>query len=176
MLGQPNLTEKILTFLANLDNALDYPKSFGQLLNWDKHQYYKNRKRLKTQVQRERKRIQEAARRLEKTASLTYDKKMNQYRLTPTGWLKFMQYYKKRNTKNAKQRGVEKYFIIWDIPEEHRRFRNLFRECLANLGCHMEQKSVFQTNDPTVFKFAQKIVSNCDLDGYVKFIEAKNIF
>ena len=56
----------ISTILADISDAMDYPKSFGQLLNWDKHEYFKNLERLKAREKRERRRIKQALWRLEK--------------------------------------------------------------------------------------------------------------
>lgn len=176
MIGQPNITEKVILFLSDVTDAMDYPKSFSQLLSWDKHQYYKNRDRLKAKEKRERARILKAIKRLEKAEVITFNKKQEKYKLTPSGWLKFLHYYNKNRSKKPSREGIEKYFIIFDIPEEHRYFRDLFRQCLVNLGCRFEQKSVFQTADLEVFKFAQQIVANCDLDDHVKFIEAKRVY
>jgi DNA-binding transcriptional regulator PaaX len=175
MIGQPNLTDKILSFIADLDDSMDYPKSFGQLLNWDKHEYYKNRDRLKAQEKRMRNRLKQAIRNLEKAETITFSNKLKEFKLTPRGWITYAVRYSRHNKQKSKSEKLGKYIIIFDIPEEYRRFRDLFRECLKNLGCQYTQKSVWFTSDKSVWEFAQKIVANCELEGYVKFIKAERI-
>ena len=173
---KPGVTEKILTFLAEAGKVFDLPKSFGDLMNPTKREYYRGLERERLQRRRERRRVKKALWRLEKAAAITFDKKLDKYKLTPAGWLKFMHYYNKRSSKSPSTEGIEKYFIIFDVPKKYDRFRDLFRQCLQNMGCRFEQKSVYQTADPRIFRTAQKIVANCELGSYVKFIEAKRIY
>jgi len=174
MIGKPTLTDKIINFIADLDDAMDYPKSFGQLLSWDRHEYYKQKNRIKAAQRRERKRIKDALWRLEKAEAITFNKKLGEYKLTPKGWLKFMHFYNQK-TKKKEGKTEGKYLMFFDIPEEYSRFRDLYRTCLKNLGCRMIQKSVWTTNDLKVLKFVQKIAVNCELEGHVRFTEIKKI-
>ena len=180
MLGKPTITDKLLSFLADLDDAINYPKSFGQLINWDKHQYYKHINRLKAQQKRERKRIKNALWNLEKVEVVTYNQQSGGYKLTFKGWLKYMYLYNKRNKDNRKDKLKKslkgQYLVVFDIPKDYDRFRDLFRECLKNMSFHMVQKSVWQTSDKNDFIYTQKIVSNCELDGHVKFIKVDRMF
>ena len=69
-----------------------------------------------------------------------------------------------------------KYIIVFDIPEDYRRFRDLFRQCLINRNCRLLQKSVFVCPNKDVFIWSQKVVANCHLGGQVKFIEANKVY
>lgn len=172
------MTEQILNFLSELDEIIDLPKSFNQLLYWDKHQYYKARARITTEERLNRKRIKECLYRLKKAEILSFQDNMNRYQLTAQGWLKYLYYKTKHKSKYraTEKEGSTTYVIIFDIPEEHRRFRESLRLCLHNLDFKLFQKSVFLTKNEKNFMWVQKIVANCRLDDYVKFIEARKIY
>jgi DNA-binding transcriptional regulator PaaX len=176
MLDKPSLSEKIIMFLAEMGDATDYPKSFNQLLNWDKEKYYREKERLKAQERRYRKRIQRALKNLEAAEMLNYNQSAKKYELTPAGWIRYLYYFSKKQTTKKKQNKDDKYIIVFDIPEVQRRFRDLFRQCLVNRHARFVQKSVFICPDKEVFDWAKKITANCHLDGHVKFIEAKKIY
>src|SRR3989338_11476789 len=174
MIGKAPTTEAIINLLSGISEL--YQKSLQNAFNPLRRKYYKEISDKIESARRERKRVKDALWLLKKAEAITYNKQDSKYNLTIKGWLKFLHYYNKSKPKQEKTNSSEKYLIIFDIPEKHRRFRNLFRQCLYNLNCELVQKSVFQTKDPWVFNFAKKIVSNCDLDGHVKFVEAKKIY
>ena len=174
--GKVGLTmpESIVFILAGVNKIAEYSIRVNELvdpLKRDKRLEYEQ----KEHERNERKKLLQAYRRLEKAEEITFNTSKGEYQLTPAGWLKFVYYYNKHNLGN--KNGVKgDYVIMFDIPEKHRRFRDVFRECLKNLGCEYIQKSVFYSNNKDVFVFAQKVVVNCELSEYVRFVCAKEIF
>ncbi len=172
------LPSSIVLLLGGVDRLAGF--SFGvisgEILSHARQDYRIKRELREIEI-KERKKFKQALRRLELAEEITFNKKENEYRLTTNGWLKFVKYYNKYNKKGDTKTGEKgDYIIMFDIPEKHRRFRDLFRSCLVNLGCQYIQKSNFYTNNRSVFVFAQKMVANCELSEYVKFVEAKEIF
>ncbi len=174
---KPPLPGSIVLILGGLEKLADFSYSVlsKEALYPARRDCRMKRERWEREVSR-RKKIKQALRRLEKAEHVTFDKKRGTYHLTPSGWLKFIKYYNTYNKKNKKRTAKGDYIIMFDIPEEHKRFRDLFRACLVNLGCEYIQKSNFYTQDKDVFVFAQKIVANCELSEYVKFVEANKIY
>jgi hypothetical protein len=176
MIGKAPVTENVIYLLSDLADIIDFwaPKTRREWRERDLILAYRNNKRVKASKAREGKRVKRALANLERAEAITFDKKEGKYKLTPKGWLKFLQYYTKGQKKKKREK-VGEYLIVFDIPEKHRRFRDLFRKCLFNLGFNPVQKSVFQTNKEDKFIFAQKIVANCGLERHVKFVEARRI-
>ena len=175
------MPSSVVLLLGGMDKLANF--SFG-ILSGEALSLARKDHRIKRELKeleiKERKKLKQVLRRLEQAEEITFNKKENKYHLTPTGWLKFVKYYNKYNKNNDdnKGKGSKKgdYIIMFDVPEEHRRFRDLLRQCLVNLGCTYIQKSNFYTDNYDVFVFAQKMVANCELTEYVKFVEAKEIF
>jgi len=126
--------------------------------------------------QRERKRIAKAFENLCQADYLTAVKgKKGTYRITPKGWLKFAISYArhfKASATSGKQGG---FLIVFDIPERHRQFRDVFRRVLYSLGFSQFQRSVFYTSDRKVFEFAARIIVNCELEDCAKLVFADKI-
>jgi len=137
---------------------------------------FRSGRRIRAQEKRQRKRIKEALKRLEKIELLSLDKTGSKYKLKPQGWLRYMYYFSKQVPIKIKKRVITpKYLIVFDIPEDYRRFRDLFRACLRNRGCRFLQKSVFVCPDKATFEWAQKVTINCGLERCVRFIIAEKI-
>lgn len=179
MLTKIGLTEKIIRGLASLEEAYFIFRQERQLSTWLNKFYYRQYKREKAAYKRGRKRILEALNRLEKAKTLSYSHKTQSYQLSTKGWLKYLYYYSRHNLgKNTKDVKVtkKKFLVIFDIPETHRRFRDILRKCLQNQDCQMIQKSVFICYNEKVFLWVKKVVANCELDGHVLFIEADKMY
>lgn len=179
MLTQPTLTEKIIKCISAIPEFVYIPATVPKMIRWIEGAPYRQHKRQTNMERRMRKRIKEALSRLEKTEILSYSQTAKSYRLTPKGWLKYLYYYsqhkvshKVRPTKN----NTRKYLVLFDIPEKHRRFRDLLRQSLINQDCKMVQRSVFVCSNKVVFEWAKKVVCNCELEGHVLFIEASKIY
>lgn len=178
MLTKPTLSEKIIRGLSTLEEAFYLPKSDSQLAHWFEQNYYRKQKRKKAHERRMRKRISEALRRLEKEAILSRTKEDKSYRLTPKGWLRYLYYHASEGPQDNPSpltQSKMNYLIIFDIPEAHRRFRDLLRQGLKNQGSKMLQKSVFLCSGRNSFEWAKRVVKSCELDGHVLFIEASKL-
>lgn len=100
-----------------------------------------------------------------------------EYRLTLKGWTRFMLNYA-RNMQHEKRRGTKGkrwYIVIFDIPEEFRRFRDSLRMTLYSLGFSMLQQSVFVTHEVEHFEMISKIVSQTELMDRVKLIVGERV-
>jgi len=179
MITKPTLTEKIIRGVSFAEEAFYLPKSDSQAYHWFGRYVDRKRRRKKAHERRVRKRVCEALKRLEKTKILSYSQDSESYRLTPKGWMKYMYYYSRRKPQSKKGRSKRvgrKYLVIFDIPETHRRFRDLLRQSLQIQGCRMIQKSVFACPNENIFQWAKKVICNCELDGHVLFIEAERVY
>jgi DNA-binding transcriptional regulator PaaX len=178
------LTEQILAVISDLEDIFDIPRSMRQLVYRHEYEHWKLAKRRGAVQQRERHRIKKALWSLEQAEYLTATKKENgthEYRLTQKGWLKFSLRYaqqlKKSLPSSPSPHTINKgaYVIIFDIPEEHRRFRDVFRQVLVNLGCVRLQKSIFLTHDISTTRLIARIVANCELEDRVKILLVRSI-
>ena len=181
MIGEPGITEKIFIYLGRdtVSPIFNFGRGWDAAFNPSKRDYYRERDARFAEQRNKRRRVRDALKRLEKAEAISYNKKDNTYTLTPSGWLKFMHYYNKHTKELKKSKKKDQsgcFIIIFDIPERHRRFRDLFRQSLYNLGCDLVQKSVFKTDDRDVFVYAQRIVANCGLDGHVMFVDARKLY
>ena len=98
------------------------------------------------------------------------------YRVTPKGWIKYALCYAKHFKKKGTKGERKSYIIIFDIPEQHRGFRDTLRRVLYSLGFLQLQRSVFITHDETALQFASRVVANCELEDRVKFVIADKVF
>lgn len=77
--------------------------------------------------------------------------------------------------KDKKKRKDGKWqMVIFDIPENKRNLRDLFRECLQLLGYKMLQQSVWVC-PYDVFKETEEIIRRYSLDRYVKLFLIEEI-
>lgn len=111
-----------------------------------------------------------------KRAQMIVEERGN-YRLTLKGWTRFMLNYAKNMGKEKRRRTNDKrwYIVIYDIPEEFRRFRDSLRMTLYSLGFSMLQQSVFVTHDAEHFEVISKIVSQTELMDRVKLIVGERV-
>lgn len=88
--------------------------------------------------------------------------------LTEKGWKKcisaFAQGYVKlaKTGKRVKKRDCH-YIIIFDIPENKRRLRELLRKCMVNIGFKLLQKSIYVTRDPKAYRDIQLLIEKSGL-------------
>ena len=179
----PTFTDQLLGALTDLENLFDIPRSMRQVVYSLEYKHYKLKRRRTETEQRERRQVQQALRRLEKAEYVSIDKRKNgdkSYRLTPKGWLKFAIKYApilKKQEKREKQEDIAKgsYVIIFDIPEQHRQFRDSLRKVLLNIDCQPLQKSIFLTRRAETTRFIARIIANCELEDRVKILLVKQI-
>jgi len=82
---------------------------------------------------------------------------------------------KSLKNKSKKKKNSNFYLIIFDIPEKHRRIRDLFRRVLYNFGADMIQKSVFLIKEEKSFLYVQDLVQECEIKDFVKLIKCNKI-
>ena len=75
---------------------------------------------------------------------------------------------------NKKEKDKNSYLVVFDIPEDKRRMRNLFRSCLYEMGFSKLQRSVF-VSEYNIKSEIKSLVKNCELEKYVKIFVAKEL-
>lgn len=178
----PHLTDTILAFFTEMEDIVDIPRSMRRVVYQHEYEHWKQKKRIGEEEKRERKRVREALWRMEKAELISRDgKKRAVYRLTPKGWITFAQKYAKAFWNQDKEASSRKdittgsYVIIFDIPEVHRRFRDVLRQVLLNLGCTPLQKSIFQTHNKQAIQIVARVIANCELEDRVKILLVKSV-
>lgn len=175
------LTEKILYALACAEPFFSRaPGAAAELFGFNQLRTIKRMQRYtKEREWRERRRVQKSLWHLEHAAFISTTKgKKGRYRLTPKGWFKFAKMYAqqlKREQHTQKKPAGKTYLIIFDIPEQHRQFRDTLRTILYTLGYTQLQRSVFAGQDIKAFEFIGRIVANCDLEDRVKLVIAEKV-
>ena len=132
---------------------------------------YAKKKKIKS---KEYKKYDSAIRSLLRSEYVTQVSNKKELKLTEKGWVHLAA------TANGfaenKGRSNTLYIIIFDVPEKHRRIRDIFRRCLYNIGFELLQKSIFITKSKRSFDFVQTIVSKSEIRDYIKYIEAKKVY
>jgi DNA-binding transcriptional regulator PaaX len=181
---KPTVTDQVLAFLSGVEDLFDVPCSMRQVVYRHEYEHFKLKKRRTRALQRERERVRHALWHLEKAEVITAFKKSGaeqQYKLTAKGWLKFALQYAPSLTRDADAASTHgtltkgSYVVIFDIPEQYRRFRDTLRQILLNLGCSPLQKSIFITTSPRIIRFVARIIANCELEDRVKILLVKSI-
>lgn len=167
------LSEALLDSVAKTYGLSQYSMSpFGNERNeayTTKFSHIRQKKRIRQQVQK-------SLHQLQKNEFITQEG--GKPRLTLKGWVRYAWNYSRlvKKSKRRKTRGTKEWFIVvFDIPEELRRFRDSLRRTLYNLGFSRLQDSVFVSHDPEQFEFISKIVSQSELFDRVKLIVGTRI-
>lgn len=167
------LSESLLDSVARTYGLTQYSMSpFG---NERKEAYIVKFSHIR-QKMRIRQQIQKSLHQLQKNEFITQEG--NKPRLTLKGWVRYAWNYSRliKKSKKRKMKGTKEWFIVvFDIPEELRRFRDSLRRTLYNLGFSRLQDSVFVSHDPEQFEFISKIVSQSELFDRVKLIVGTRI-
>jgi len=172
------MKKKFLTFTENLllsleqftHDVLSQPviinKTYWEAVNIEKER--------RKQARREKQKYYNTINRLAKYGYLIKEKKNNQIALkfTNKGMLK-LQKIKWKNTKPKNKLSKKEFcLVVFDIPENKKRIRNLFRKCLYELGFNKIQKSVFASNNEMVDEIKQ-LIKNCELENHVQVMIAR---
>lgn len=166
-----NFTENFLLSLKEFTNIISQPviinKAYWEAVNIEKEKQ-------KTR-QKEKKRYYSAIERLSKYGYLTKLKKNKQLclKLTGKGILKLQRITWKTQKQN-KINKKEFCLVIFDIPENKKRIRDLFRRCLYELGFEKLQKSVFISYSDTSQEI-KKLIRSCGVDEYVEILAGRKI-
>lgn len=167
-----NFTENFLLSLAEFSEILTQPviinKAYWAAVQREKEKMEKIRK--------ERHKYYATIYRLEKYGYLKKEmrNKQIQIKLTNKGLIKLQRIKWKKMKESEKNKNQKLCVVVFDIPEDKRRMRNLFRQCLYEMGFSRLQKSVFASH----YNLGQEIellVKNCELEKYVRIFEGKEI-
>jgi len=133
-------------------------------------------KEKREEIKKERHKYYATIHRLEKYGYLKKEirNKQMQVRLTNKGLVKLQRIKWKKMKETIKNKNQKLCLVVFDIPEDKRRMRNLFRQCLYEMGFSKLQKSVFVSRYNLV-KEIKLLVKNCELEKYTKIFEGKEI-
>ncbi|MDD5289720.1 MAG: CRISPR-associated endonuclease Cas2 [Patescibacteria group bacterium] len=67
------------------------------------------------------------------------------------------------------------YILIFDIPENMRKIRDLFRRVLYNFGSDKLQKSVFTIESEEAFILIKDLIKESKMNDYVKILKCSKI-
>ena len=164
-----NFTDYLFLFIKDLQlGHSNYPKE----LYWD---VVKNEINKKIKQRKEKQKYYTTINRLIKYKFLIKKNKKGKETLefTPKGIIKLQRCLWKK-TKRIKLKNKEMCLVVFDIPEEKSRIRNLFRSCLYELGFELFQKSVF-CSKYNVYKETKNLIDNCEINDYVKIMIVREI-
>lgn len=164
------------TLLASVSAFSSFNKRIGMdALKFDRYMEHQTRREAYAQKSRTRRRVQKAFIQLERAEFVT--RESGKYRLTLKGWVRYAWNYSRlmKKIKKKKESSKDWFIVIFDIPEDFRRFRDSLRRTLYNLGFRRLQHSVFVSHDPDSFEFISKIISQTELFDRVKLIVGKQI-
>lgn len=140
------------------------------------YEYYEAKRIEKTkreEFKRKRRKVQNTIYYLKNSGFLDF-KKGESLKLSRKGLLKHIINQSKLYKPN-KSKTDYFYLIIFDVPEELKQIRNLFRKVLYNFGAVMLQKSVFILKDEKVYQHIKELIKVSDIESYVKLITALKI-
>ena len=171
------LVKGILIILSAVDEILNaFPRTWGELNNWSEvrarreefwnqliHKYGEGN-------------VKSRVKYLEREGYIK--PKHNGFTISEKGWQKIAVDLCRNFGKSRQKSSTQslKYVIIFDIPEKHRKSRNILRECVLELGFKFLQKSVFVSDSERAFRFIEVIVEKCGLGKYVRYIEIKKMW
>ncbi len=130
----------------------------------------------KEKLLKEKRKLRNAVYYLRKNGFIRINKNNNNNNiyLTKKGLLKSL-FFKSKGYKKRKSKKDSFYLLVFDIPEQFRSIRNLFRKILYNFGAERLQKSVFVIKDKQAYWHIKKLVVNAEIKSYVKFIKCEKI-
>ncbi len=166
-----NFTENFLSSLQEFADLLKQPVIINKAY-WEAVHIEKEKQEIKL---REKKKYYATIARLTKYGFITKKRKNSQLciKLTAKGFIKLQRIIWKTK-KHKKTKTKELCLVIFDIPEERRKMRDLFRKCLYELGFCRLQKSVFISYFD-VYREIKELVKGCELEEHVKILKGLEI-
>lgn len=160
----------ILDFIYQADRLASM-RSISRYVYYDYYKLKEERDKEKEIIKKKRRKIQNSIYYLKKKGLIEY-KENDKISLTRKGFLRFIldKSFRHKPKKNNVQ--GEFYIVIFDIPENLRYIRNLFRKVLYNFSAEMIQRSVFLVREKQVYEYLKELSKTADIKDYVKFIVA----
>ncbi|MFH1457494.1 MAG: CRISPR-associated endonuclease Cas2 [Patescibacteria group bacterium] len=167
--------EKISFLILNiLDESKKIVTSYSlqQYMLYDYYELIRNERKNREKILKKKKQIQKSIHYLKRTKLI--QESGGKIKLSSKGRIRLI-----INTslayKNKKKKSDFSYLIIFDIPEKHRRIRDLLRRVLYNFGAEMIQKSVFLIKDKESFLYIRDLVDESKIKSFVKLIECNKL-
>jgi len=177
-MNKEQLKEKIssfiIEFLYESKKALT-TRSLSQYLYYEYYQAEKEYYRKKQEKIKIRNRINQTIWRLKKAGLIKEDSK-KRLLLSKKGYLKYL-FNKSNKFKKIKTKARKSsfYLIVFDISENNKKIRDLFRRVLYNFGAEKLQKSVFIIKGEEECMFIKELVKECNISDDVKIIRCNKI-
>ncbi len=168
------LVKAVLWVLAGVDELLTmFPVNYYQLNNWTEYKEKQRDRWDRIIAKYGEKKIDRV---VKYSIDQGYVKRTNKgFTLSEKGWQKVAPDVCERLGRE-RTKGPYKYMVIFDIPEEYRKSRDMLRKCVLSLGFKFFQRSVFITDSKRSFFMLEVVVKNCGLKKYTRFIEVKKMW
>jgi len=165
------LSNLILYFLEEGERIMN-SRSLMQHTMYDLRKMYKVQLKEKQEKEKLKRKFYNSIQYLKKAKLITAIKKEGNiyYELTEKGKLKNLFFKINKKIDNDKEL---KHLIIFDIPEDKKRVRELLRRTLYNLSYDKIQKSCFYSKSNNSYDLLLKIIKDANISDYVLIFKIK---
>lgn len=169
--NKERLYDFMMGFLYETDKVFSL-YSLKRTLYFEYHKVLENEERDRVLKAKRSKKINNAITYL-KNSGLLENNKSDEFRLSKKGRVRSIYLISKRYKRKRKDRS--EFLVIFDIPEDFRKARALFRQVLYNFGAEMVQRSVFKFRGHETGEYLRRIVKEAGIKKFVKFVSVKKI-
>jgi CRISPR-associated endonuclease Cas2 len=166
-----NIMDTILDMVYESKRILT-THSITEAAYFDLIQINKANRKLLENKKKERQKIQKTIYYLKKAKYLEIYKN-KELKISNKGIIKVILSKSKKIKKNKNQKYF--YVVIFDIPENLRKVRDLFRDVLYNFGSDKLQKSVFMIESEDGYKLVKELIKASKISEYVKILKCVKI-
>jgi hypothetical protein len=171
LIKKEKLTDLILEIIYESRRILT-THSLMEAAYFDLNERIKNDKKRIKIMKKEKERIQKIISHLKKIGCIDTGNK-KEIKLSNKGKIRMILY----RSKKIKRKDTDRYFyvLIFDIPENMRKVRDLFRRVLYNFGSDKLQKSVFTIESEEAFILIKDLIRESGVADYVKILKCLKI-
>lgn len=180
-LAPPPLAHRILWQLLYETERIVAPRSVKQYLHFDLRKDINARRRFREEQRRERETARQSLHYLTTAALISTSKAGRQqiWKLTPTGRVRALVTLASvvaRHRRRFKMRrgGRGPWLVSFDIPETHRRLRDVLRRVLYQFDGEWLQKSLFLIRDFPEYELVSHLTKAANLRPYVIIAEVRS--
>lgn len=177
----PPLAHRILWQLLYETERIVAPRSVKQLLEFDLRKDISARHRFREEQRRKRETARQSLHYLTTAALISTSKAGRQkiWRLTPNGRLRALVTLARvvarhRRPSKLRRGGRGPWLVSFDIPEPHRRLRDLLRRVLYQFDGQWLQKSLFLIRDYPECELVRHLTKTANLRQYVIVAEVRS--
>jgi len=172
-----NRKEKLIdSLLEAINDGLIRSTSWRSFKSFGMADYYIGLGKIlrdKEKIKKEKRKIINTLYYLKKANLIIMSKKDGKLKLSDKGFFRVI--LNKSRKMESKKIGSYFYLVIFDIPEEMRVVRNLFRRVLYNFGSDRIQKSVFIVENEKGHRLIKDLIRRSKVNEYVKIVKCLKI-